>query len=175
MKTIIILFLIYSLSGTLLHFLFKWSKSSIVIGIISSVNESVWEHIKLLLTPIFVVNSVMYLFGYKTNTLFILFIQLVLAIFLIIMFYYIKEFIFKDKYGFINIISFYVTCLFISIVTYYVRYVSVNTTIYIISVIGSIIIFIMYLTFTIFPPKLKIFFDPITKSYGINGYVNKSV
>jgi hypothetical protein len=34
------------LLGALLHFVFEWSGESRVIGVIASVNESVWEHFK---------------------------------------------------------------------------------------------------------------------------------
>jgi len=33
--------------GSLLHFAFRWSSRSPVVGVFSSVNESVWEHLKL--------------------------------------------------------------------------------------------------------------------------------
>jgi hypothetical protein len=32
--------------GALLHFVFEWSGESAIIGVIASVNESVWEHFK---------------------------------------------------------------------------------------------------------------------------------
>jgi hypothetical protein len=34
------------LVGALLHFVFEWSGESIIVGAIASVNESVWEHFK---------------------------------------------------------------------------------------------------------------------------------
>ena len=34
------------LLGALLHFVFEWSGESKVVGLIASVNESVWEHFK---------------------------------------------------------------------------------------------------------------------------------
>ena len=37
--------------GTALHFLFDWSGKSTVVGLFSAVNESIWEHMKLLYYP----------------------------------------------------------------------------------------------------------------------------
>ena len=37
--------------GTLLHFLYDWSGQNPVVGAFSAVNESVWEHMKLLFFP----------------------------------------------------------------------------------------------------------------------------
>ena len=39
--------------GTLFHFLFGWSGGNPVIGAFTAVNESVWEHMKLLFFPLF--------------------------------------------------------------------------------------------------------------------------
>src|SRR5699024_2385332 len=33
--------------GSLLHFTYKWSNNSVIVGMFSPVNESVWEHLKL--------------------------------------------------------------------------------------------------------------------------------
>ena len=40
-----------SLLGTLLHFTYRWSGCNPLIGLIAPVNESVWEHMKLLFFP----------------------------------------------------------------------------------------------------------------------------
>ena len=37
--------------GTLLHFVFDWSGGNAFAGLISAVNESIWEHMKLLFYP----------------------------------------------------------------------------------------------------------------------------
>lgn len=39
--------------GSLLHFLFDWTKHNRVIGVIAAVNESYWEHIKIAIWPVF--------------------------------------------------------------------------------------------------------------------------
>ena len=40
------------ITGTLLHFLFQWSTYKPAIALFSSVNESTWEHLKLLFFPV---------------------------------------------------------------------------------------------------------------------------
>ena len=37
--------------GTLLHFFFDWSGENVFAGLVSAVNESIWEHMKLLFYP----------------------------------------------------------------------------------------------------------------------------
>lgn len=47
-------FVFVSLLGTLLHFFFEWTGGSIYAALISAVNESIWEHTKLLYYPLLV-------------------------------------------------------------------------------------------------------------------------
>ena len=42
-----------ALAGTLLHFLFDWTGKNLLAAFFSGVNESTWEHIKLLFWPLF--------------------------------------------------------------------------------------------------------------------------
>lgn len=37
--------------GTLSHFLYEWSNNNFFVGLFSPVNESIWEHMKLLFFP----------------------------------------------------------------------------------------------------------------------------
>ena len=47
-------FLSTSLGGTLLHFLYEWLGESVWVAPFSGVNESTWEHMKLLFFPTFI-------------------------------------------------------------------------------------------------------------------------
>ena len=46
-------FLWTAAAGTLLHFVYEWSGGSLASSAFSGVNESVWEHMKLLVMPVF--------------------------------------------------------------------------------------------------------------------------
>jgi hypothetical protein len=45
-------------AGTLLHFVYGWSGRNAVVGLVSPVNESVWEHTKLLVFPVVAAGTV---------------------------------------------------------------------------------------------------------------------
>jgi Family of unknown function (DUF6512) len=45
-------------AGTLLHFVYGWSGRNFLAGLVSPVNESVWEHTKLLVFPVVAVAAV---------------------------------------------------------------------------------------------------------------------
>ena len=44
-------FIATGLFGTLLHFVYEWTGGNRVIAVFSAVNESTWEHMKLLFIP----------------------------------------------------------------------------------------------------------------------------
>jgi hypothetical protein len=44
-------FVFTAVVGTLLHFLFEWSGANAAVALFSAVNESIWEHLKLLFYP----------------------------------------------------------------------------------------------------------------------------
>ena len=46
-------FLFVSALGTALHFFYEWSGEDTLVALVSGVNESVWEHMKLLFVPVF--------------------------------------------------------------------------------------------------------------------------
>ncbi len=45
---------VVSLSGTVLHFLYEWTGESLLVAPFSGVNESTWEHMKLLFWPMLI-------------------------------------------------------------------------------------------------------------------------
>lgn len=47
----VVRFFIISILGVLLHFTYEWSGDNPAVGIFSAVNESTWEHLKLLFFP----------------------------------------------------------------------------------------------------------------------------
>lgn len=160
-------FIIISILGTLLHFTYDLSGKKIWVGIFSSVNESVWEHIKLLLTPIFLLETVKYVFQDQNNYFIRLLLMLLASITLTILFeYFITKYI-KNFKPIFYISSFYITSLIVSIIDYIIKHINPFYALNIVSMIICLMIFILYLTFTIFPPRYRIFKDPITGTYGI--------
>ncbi len=51
LKKNLIAFFTIGIAGTLGHFIYKWSGYSTILGYIFPVNESTWEHLKLLFFP----------------------------------------------------------------------------------------------------------------------------
>lgn len=55
-------FLFVGAVGTLLHFVFDWTGGSPLAAAFSAVNESTWEHMKLLFVPFFLFTTVQFVF-----------------------------------------------------------------------------------------------------------------
>lgn len=53
-------FVFTGVGGTLLHFLYDWTGQDPVVGAFSAVNESIWEHMKLLFFPMLVFSFIEY-------------------------------------------------------------------------------------------------------------------
>ena len=53
-------FLFTAALGTLLHFVFDWTGGNIVAALFSAVNESIWEHMKLLYYPMLIFSLIEY-------------------------------------------------------------------------------------------------------------------
>jgi hypothetical protein len=51
------------LLGSLLHFVFDWTKHNRFMAIFCAVNESYWEHIKIAIWPVILVQAALFLFG----------------------------------------------------------------------------------------------------------------
>lgn len=55
-------FIFTGIGGVLLHFLYDWTDSSVFVAPFSAVNESIWEHMKILFFPMFVFALIEYMF-----------------------------------------------------------------------------------------------------------------
>ncbi len=89
MKIFIIEFFFVSLVGTFLHFLYDLTNHNKLVGVFSAVNESVWEHIKLALTPTFLFSLIDgYFYGYYNNYFFAKLISILSIIIVIPLLFY---------------------------------------------------------------------------------------
>jgi len=50
-RTVIIISIIVIVLGSIFHFIYQWTNENKVIGLVTPVDESVWEHLKLILIP----------------------------------------------------------------------------------------------------------------------------
>ena len=58
----IIAVIVILISGVLLHYAYEWSGENVIVGLFSAVNESTWEHLKLVYFPMLVMAIIGYFF-----------------------------------------------------------------------------------------------------------------
>ena len=164
------------LLGVFFHFIYNLSCNSFLIGLFFPVNESIWEHLKLILIPMtifglfysfinrknkYMVNN----FWYYTS------ISIIISMLTIPIAHYSYKGIFITVPDFINIIIYIIS----NIISFYFLYKKVtyeyinpnsnnkNST----GILTITILYLLFIIFTIYPPKLELFRDPITRTFGI--------
>ena len=167
-KFIIISIIFSSVVGILLHFLYEWSNKNCVVSLFSAVNESTWEHLKILFFPMLITTIIGY-FYYRDidNYLCSNFKGILLAMLFIVVFFYTYTGVFGISSTFINILSFIVSIILGELYAYrdILKNECCNKVIPVILLVFLISIFII---FTFKPPRIGLFLDPVTKTYGIN-------
>ena len=102
-------FALVTLGGTILHFLYDWSGKSPLIAPFSGVNESTWEHMKLLYWPLFLFSLIQRRF-FKDRTDFwcVKLAQILTGLILIPVLFYTYNGAFGHSPDWVNIAIFYV-------------------------------------------------------------------
>ncbi|MBR1413061.1 MAG: hypothetical protein IJ574_00120 [Bacilli bacterium] len=162
MTKYIIEFLFISIIGTILHFTYQLSNKNKIVGLISSKNESTWEHIKIALTPSFIFLLLEIPFSYKNcNFIFSKFVAITTIIIMIPTLFYGYRFLLKKDIPIIDISIFYISIL-ISILmeSFILKKFQCFFSINYISLIIIVLIFSFYLVTNCLTPKTLIFKKP---------------
>lgn len=155
--------------GTLLHFTYKLLGENNIVASFSAVNESVWEHLKLLFFPMLLTTIIGY-FCIGRNALNFLYsktLGILASMLFIIIFFYTYTGIIGKSIVFIDIASFFVAAILGEYIAYRLMISNFECN-NIIAIIVLTIILICFVMFTYFPPNIALFKDPVTKEYGIN-------
>ena len=157
------------LSGTLLHFLYGLSGKSAAAALFSGVNESTWEHMKLLFFPLFTFALFQYRF-FKDygNFFFIKLIGILVGLILIPVIFYTYNGVIGRSPDWVNIGIFFVSAAAsfateaLLLKESYIGHKNQLVPIAVLCAIG-----VLFVVFTFRTPHLAIFRDPITGEYGI--------
>lgn len=154
--------------GTLLHFTFNWSNQNLLVGAFSAVNESTWEHLKLLFFPMLITTIVGYfLIGKKTsNFICAKTFGIITSILFTIIFFYTSTGVIGANIAILNIASFYIAVILGEYVAYRLMVSDVKCNIKL-TIITLIILFICFILFTYVTPQIGLFKDPLTGNFGI--------
>lgn len=157
--------------GSVLHFVYGYSKKNLLVGLFSPVNESIFEHSKLLLIPLTLFWGISYFFLKDSvnadNYFFAMLISIVFSIITMICFYYTYKEVIGNSYLWIDIFDLLLSLFIGQIVANHIYEYSDGIP-FLVSISIIIIIFISYITFTLKPFRTPIFYDEKNKIYGIN-------
>ncbi len=162
-------FLFTSVFGTLLHFLYDLTGQSPLFAPFSAVNESTWEHMKILFFPMFVFALVESRFAgkeYKNFWCAKLFGTLLGLVLIPVIFYSYKG-ILGFSVDWLNIAIFFITAAATYI--FETRYLKRTDTDCNSTVAFAVLCLILlaFVVFTYVQPKIDLFIDPTTMSYGL--------
>ncbi len=156
--------------GSLLHFVYDWSDRSSFVACFAPVNESTWEHLKLLFFPSLLYGIVEYIaVGHKIEGfVFTKFVSILLGLGTIVVLFYTYTGIVGGNCLWADIGTFVVGAALSSAFT--VKKMPINSDGRV-DWIGLLLFAIMIFAFclgTFFPPHIGLFLDPVTLTYGIS-------
>lgn len=170
LKYEIIGFIIVSIIGTILHFMYDWTNKNDIVGLFVPVNESPWEHLKLLFFPysiysifesIKLTKDKFYIFTPKL-------ISLLSGMFMTLSIFYVCTGATGKNISVVNVISFFVGVATSFLVSYHLINKSFGGSLSnTISIICFILMALIFMFATKFPIEIPLFQDPQTKLYGI--------
>ena len=172
-QNIILKFIIFSgifvmILGTLLHFTYEWSGNNQFIASFSAVNESTWEHLKLLFFPMLLTTIIGFFYLEKScpNYWCARLFGILTAILFTIVFFYTYTGIIGTNFAFVDISIFFVAVILGELVSYKVLVSSFDCNSSV-ALVGIILLLAWFIIFTYFTPEIGLFKDPVTGLFGI--------
>lgn len=164
-------FLFTSAVGSLLHFVYEWSGGSLAAAVVAAVNESTWEHMKMLFVPMFLfsVVQVCVLGRNYPNFLAVRAVSILTGLALIPVLYYTYTGVWGQMRDWANIAVFFLAALGAFLLDFYLlrrNRLSAPWQ----QVLGLIVLWALAFCFvwcTFRPVRIALWRDPLTGTYGI--------
>ena len=169
---VIDVFIIFALCF-LTHFIYSWFPNTL-FSIFFPVNESIWEHMKMLFSAIIIFSVVDFILlkvfeiEYR-NFITSIFLSAVLSIILILAIY-LPLYYFIGENMVLNLTVLFVSIVFSQAVSYFVLESKDYGLLNYVSLIGIIFSYIVFGILTYYPPTEDLFYDPMDEKFGINTY-----
>lgn len=165
-------FALTSLGGTLLHYLYDLTGGNILTALFSGVNESTWEHMKLLYFPMLAFALVQSRFFKDYGSFWcVKLIGILTGLTLIPALFYTYNGVFGKSPDAVNIAIFFVSAALAFLLETRLfkenrlRCKRPRLAFALILLIGA-----LFVLFTFVTPEIPLFLDPITGTYGLNGW-----
>ena len=152
--------------GALSHFIYQWSGRNRIAALFFPVNESTWEHLKLVFFPAFLYFAVAAVVTGKRYSA-AAFLCVLMAAALIVAIFYSYTAIVGKSYVIADILTFVVAVFAGYVVAYFVLTSDINSALNNVSLAGIAAIVVLCFCFTYFTPQCFLFRDPVSGGYGI--------
>ncbi|MEG2916008.1 MAG: DUF6512 family protein, partial [Oscillospiraceae bacterium] len=160
-----------SIIGSLLHFAFEWSGENTFVAVFSPVNESVWEHLKLLFFP-YMAYAIFELIQFTDNWRGIIVsktLGVIMGMLSILMLFYTYSGIIGKNITWIDISIFIIGVGIAFWVSYKTFEIFKNSSNFVVTlaVFAIMLITRLFVSYTFAPPELPLFLDTQSMTYGI--------
>lgn len=162
-------FAVTSFGGTILHFLYEWLGNAIWIAPFSGVNESTWEHMKLLFWPMFFFAVIQSFFFKDYNGFWCIKLRgIIIGLSLIPIIFYTYNGVIGRSPDWINIAIFFISAMIAYIYEtrmFNAKKFGCRSTKFAFGVLC--VVALLFILFTFITPRIGIFRDPLKGIYGI--------
>ena len=156
-----------TLVGTILHFLYDWTSGLLFLAPFSGVNESTWEHMKLLFWPLFLLAVIQrWFFREQENFWQVKLWGTLLGLLMIPALFYTWNGAIGKSPDWVNIAIFYLSAGAVFLFerrAFQTLCRPSRLSLAILCLMGA-----LFVIFTFAPPRIPLFQDPLTGSYGIS-------
>ncbi|XHH09348.1 MAG: DUF6512 family protein [Candidatus Bathyarchaeia archaeon] len=156
--------------GSLLHFTFEFSGNQPIVGVFSAVNESVWEHLKLAFWPTLLFGLIEFLplrrdannFVFAKTAGVYLMVAVIPAIF------YSYTTLTGESLLAVDVGSFVVAVVLGQLLSYKLLTTrQFRSGVKWVSLLFYVLLALLFVVFTFYPPQAPIFLDPVSGGYGV--------
>ena len=160
-------FLFTCIVGVLLHFLYDWSGQSILAALFSAINESIWEHMKLLFFPMLLFSLIQSRYFDKEYDNFwcAKLAGILTGLTLIPVLYYTYTGIFGMSVDWVNILIFFLTAAVSFLIE--TRILKQNQGFCILPQTARFVLYLLaliFILFTFIPPQIPLFQAPVSSA-----------
>ncbi len=167
MKKVLINSILIFILGFLLHSLYNYLPCFITL-ILLPVNESIFEHLKMIYTSYILLLVLKYLFfnkRFKKEDIFLYSVTGIINIIIFLIIYLPINYIFKENL-LITLIIYFISIILSNTILIKLEEKKAKEKTIKISLIGIFIVYLIFTIFTLFPPKINFFYDTVNKKYG---------
>lgn len=163
-------FLFIAIFGAITHFAFDFFGKSKIAGIFFPINESTWEHLKMAILPTLIWALIgFFIFKGENNYSFGVAIALLVPIILIPIIFYTYTYFSKSSIPWIDVLTYVFSVALAMFLSYKIFNAKQFPKVF--EEVGTsiiIVVIVCYILFTFYPPKLKMFKDPLSNKYGFD-------